>query len=471
MVKNAGLPAQAGQSLIEMIIAIAVFTVIITAAAMVFYGGSSSVYTQKSSGGALERARTGLEAARIIRDSGWSNLTDGIYGVKLNGTTWQLIPTNDTDGTYTRTVAISTIDDDTKKIVASVSWQTEQQNTQTVGLTTALSRWQDIVNAELLFGDWTKPRVVASIDIGSGNEATGIAYKNGKVYISGSAPSAAKPDFFIIDVSNPESPQLLSSLNIETGLVAVAVSGNYAYVIEKDSSDFFIIDISNASAPTKVSKLTIGGGDGRALAVTGSFVYVGHDDTVSVINVANPAIPSLVGELRVADDINGISIFGSTLYLATRDGHAELMIVNITNRTSPTLISQYDAEGGSENGKSVQGKNNGRVYLGRLKGGNHTNHHEFFVINASSPTSPSFLGSLDIPSDINALVVISNLAFLATTDTNKEFQILNIAGLPTITAYASLNLPQQASGIVFNNNYIFLSMKSNDALKVITSTP
>lgn len=474
MVKHADPPAQAGQSLIEIIIALTVFTMVVTAAAMVFYGGSSAVRTQGSSAAALEYARSGLEAARAIRDQlGCGSIANGTYGVVLQGNAWQLTPSPDTSGELTRTITVSTLDTDTKKIVASVSWASDTGGLQSIQLTEALSDWQAVASdIGTPSGDWAHPRIAASIDIGPGNEGTGLAYQNKKIYMSGSASSVGKPDLFIFDVTNPFAPSLQGSLNVEEAWAAVAVSGSYAYGIEQASSDFFTVRISNPAIPVKTGKVTLSGGNGTSVATKGTYAFVGTTQNASgaeffVVDISNAAAPTQVATLEIGSDVNVVTIRGTKAYITTSFSNGEMKIIDITTPTTPVIVGTFDAPGTGQPGTSAYATLCGYAYLGRASGA----QAEFYAVNTADPSNPSSLGSYDAAAQVNGMVTGGTYAFIGTDDTNQEFKVLDMTNLNSISLLGGLNLPQRATGLVYNNNFVYLSVKSNDAFKIITSIP
>jgi hypothetical protein len=98
---------QQGQSVIELLIAIFVFT--IAMATIIFLILDSEVASRKN----VERTRAilfaqeGLEGVRSLRDKDFANLTNGTYGLILQGGKWVLQGTSDTTGTLTRTIDIT----------------------------------------------------------------------------------------------------------------------------------------------------------------------------------------------------------------------------------------------------------------------------------------------------------------------------------------------------------------------------
>lgn len=137
--------SQSGFSIVEIIIASAVFALIVTA----FVG--SLIYFNKSSATAGTKARAvflaeeGLEAARNIRDEDFSNLTDGTYGLVISSGQWVFSGSQDLTDNFTREIEISSIDVNTKEIISQVFWDGGLMNSGSVSLATYLTNWQVVV--------------------------------------------------------------------------------------------------------------------------------------------------------------------------------------------------------------------------------------------------------------------------------------------------------------------------------------
>lgn len=130
-----------GQSLVEVLIALAIFIVAIaTIGFLVLDAGFASRQGMERTKAVL-LAKEGLEAARSIRDNSFSDLTAGMHGLALSGNHWIFSGTSDTQDQYTRSVTISNIDTYTKKIVCTVDWQFASNRTGQVELATYLTDW------------------------------------------------------------------------------------------------------------------------------------------------------------------------------------------------------------------------------------------------------------------------------------------------------------------------------------------
>lgn len=83
---------------------------------------------------------------------------------------------------------------------------------------------------------------------------------------------------------------------------------------------------------------------------------------------------------------------------------------------------------------------------------------ELYVIDVTTPGSPSVTGTLEIGSNVNDLVVVGSYVYLATTDNSNELQVVNLAAPATPALAGSLDLAGNADGQTIaasgNNLYI-----------------
>jgi len=133
---------QIGMSLVEILLAIAIFSVISTGIIGAIIYGQESTAVAGSRERAVKVAEEGIEAVRNIRDSGYSNLpVDGTYGLVIAGGVWTLSGSSDVTDIFTRTVTLSTIDARTRNVTVNVTWSQTVQRPGVISVNTYLTDW------------------------------------------------------------------------------------------------------------------------------------------------------------------------------------------------------------------------------------------------------------------------------------------------------------------------------------------
>ena len=189
----------------------------------------------------------------------------------------------------------------------------------------------------------------------------------------------------IIDITNPAAPTVTSSvsdgvggfdeLDGAHGITTTQIgSSTYALVTSAIDDGVQIIDITNPAAPTVTSSVSDGvggfdeldGAHGITTTQIGSSTYAlvasFQDDGVQIINITNPASPTVASsisdgvggfdQLRGSFDIATIQIGSSTYALVTSARDDGVQIINITNPASPTVASSITDGGVDGNGNT-----------------------------------------------------------------------------------------------------------------------
>jgi len=149
-----------GQSIIEVIVAMAIFIIIASSSVIAVLGSFSTTRLAEEETQAALFATEGLEAAQSIRNQDWDNLTTGDHGLVNASSIWAFSGTSDDPNgsdKFTRTIAVAdverdesgdvvesdgTVDEDTKKITATITWNFTPTRENTVEMVTYLTNWQ-----------------------------------------------------------------------------------------------------------------------------------------------------------------------------------------------------------------------------------------------------------------------------------------------------------------------------------------
>nr|MBI5455686.1 prepilin-type N-terminal cleavage/methylation domain-containing protein [Candidatus Levybacteria bacterium] len=213
---------------------------------------------------------------------------------------------------------------------------------------------------------------------------------------------------------------------------SIYASTNYGYMTS--GNKFYIFDLSGKTGsrpqvnPTAVTL----SGTGVKTIVVGSYAYVatsGTTNQLQIINVSNPASPSIAGSITVAGQ-GGKDVYvnssGTRAYLVTGSSgtQREFFIIDTQTKTSPSLISggTYDTNGMDPKGVTVV-TGNRAIVVGT--GGT----YQYQVINISNENSPISCGNLQVATGINGVASVLQsdgyaYSYIITGDASSELKII-----------------------------------------------
>jgi type II secretory pathway pseudopilin PulG len=510
-----------GFSTLEMLIAMTIIILTLTAVTMTVFGNQSVLVDSRRSGEALAEAQSLIENAQTLARKDFA-LVNPTTSVRTLG-----------GAAYQESVKVKQIDYFVKEITATVGWAGEHGRTQSVDLSTIVADFDHVsggntCSSVLPDHGWDIPYTENSttdfrslIGTSTGdNIITNIDAYKGKLYVTvGQTTYKTDPTFFVFDIAKLKNnqPALLGKLdtasNTKMGLFSLSVADGaaggsvYAYVANEfaptswscapdlSCSQLQVIDAKNPSllststtAYLKIPGVTGTGGQGTGSSVfyKDGYVYLGLTKTASgpefnVIDVHNPMSPQYLSGYAVGATVNAILVSGNYAYLATNDTGREIIVLDVSNPNAPTLATSYDAPG--QYGYALAKKGD-TLYLGRQY---QSGAPELMLLDASSttlipsvPLQTSDVGTVASPFSINAVLARDYLSFFSggSPSIGGRFYVQKTNGSGAVTDWAPpMALPgtSQGSAIDCEGNDIFVS--SNDTLSgagflsVITSAP
>ncbi|MFC1779696.1 DUF1566 domain-containing protein [Thermodesulfobacteriota bacterium] len=232
----------------------------------------------------------------------------------------------------------------------------------------------------------------------------------------------------VVDVSDPQNPAIVGSVDIPTQAFNLSVVDQYAYVA--DDTGLQIINITDPLQPNIVGSIaTPDSGDiywpNNALdvAVSGQFAYLtvyGNDDGLQVVDVSNPSNPIQIGWIDLPQ-VGGLYVEGSYVYVAV--GNNGLRVIDISRPQSPTIVGTIDTPGDANN-VTVSGSYayvvEGSAYQA-IPGG-------VQIIDISNPSNPTLTSSIETTSSANDIFVSDELLYVAEGNLNNpdEFSGLEL---------------------------------------------
>jgi prepilin-type N-terminal cleavage/methylation domain-containing protein len=466
-----------GYSLIEIMIALALFSMISSGVLALLFSDRFVRFAGEQSIGVSQYAEEGAEAVRMMREQRWSNLADGTFGLVKSGSDWILQGTSDTRNGMTRQIIITSRDANSKIIKSQVTYTAFGGRTATVSVPVMLTDWRDAIPGDTSSdptptGDWTHPISGATADISpSGSAGTDLIVDSNTLYLTSNHPSVDKPDLHIFNISDPYHPTFLTSLDLGMrNAYQLTKRGNYVYVINNDTSNqLTIVDVSNPLSPTKVTTINIDTSHKpKSIVATGTAILIGTENNPTGPELyaisTDPFNPQIVGTMEVGGDVNQLDASGNAVAAATSVDSAELMVISIANLQAMAPFFTYNAPG-SEDGTAVFFKDLQNLFLGRTLSAT----QEFVMLDSTGTVK----GTFEVGAPVIDMYATAQLAFIVTDD-SAQFRILNITNPAAIVRQeasgAALSFPQNMAAITFSNNYVYMAVRSNAALRMITST-
>jgi len=380
------------------------------------------------------------------------------------------------------------VDPQTKKITSKVVWDFTPVRPSEVIFSSYLSNWatldfqqtlrpdfdsglkENLVSNNLNDGeiqladdkDWSGTLVRGFYDIPADNVGSDIFVVGNFAYLI--AEEIAPAEFYIFNVSDSSSPELLSSLDLGTEPNSIYVLGDYAYLATDDNSrELLIINIADPKNPGIVGYYDVdSSANANEVFVKEDYAYLvtqrnntsGINPEFYIINISDPASPSTVSYLEINSDTNSIYVEGDYAYITTDLNSAEFVVVDISDKENPFIAASYNLSG-SGDGMDVFVTNESAYVVTRNNSGSTP---EFFILDVSTPSNPSLIGSLNIGSSANAVYVPNNsYAYIGNDLNNQEFMVIDISAPSNPSILDILDLEGDANSVFFTPTNVYIA--------------
>ncbi len=191
--------------------------------------------------------------------------------------------------------------------------------------------------ADLVFGliiyDASDLDYPVAIDTFS-SSATDVFFKDNYTYVTKGFNGIQ-----IWDFSDMNNPDFISNFDTPDNAVGIAVSDGYAYVA--DESTLEIIDVNDPANPTIVYSLPAWSALG--IDVSDNKVYLARADGLSILDVTDPTNPTGLGSYTMYGYATDVYVHDNIAYLiisGTADGD-QLLVIDVTDPINPLLLDNY----------------------------------------------------------------------------------------------------------------------------------
>lgn len=167
----------------------------------------------------------------------------------------------------------------------------------------------------------------------------------------------------IADISNPADPTVVTALPGKL-VIAVTLSGKYAYVSDLGDRKFIIADISNPAEPKQLSTI-LAQGEPRFVRIVGNLAYLASGSGgLFIYDISNPAVPVFVSHPYAGSQVRGVDVVGDTLYVLEY-GFGDLVVFNVADPFNPVELGRFKLGG---NPRRIQVENGIAFVVSESKG-------------------------------------------------------------------------------------------------------
>lgn len=297
--------------------------------------------------------------------------------------------------------------------------------------------------------DPTAPRVVGSYQ--SSGEIGALAVVSTNAYIvtrpysvqGGNRPST----FQVINLSQPSNPAKVGSFTLNDAYGGLFVSETRAYV--GAGGGVTVVDVSNPARPSVLG--TLPGVTPVRIAVAGSLACAAVENQgLDIIDVGTPKAPKRTGRLFTAGLCQEVALCGELACLA--DGPGGIALVDISDPTAPVQAGIYRP--GDEGRCVAAHPDKPLIYVAAPS---------FEVLDVSAPLQPKSLGFFDLSP--SAIFVAGDYAYL-NSGSLHVLDVRSPAAMRGRTEYSLVGMAATPQGFAAVGSNLCLS-REWDGLEVL----
>ncbi len=445
-----------GFSIIEIVLATAILSLIIVGVTSAWLYGEEATVKSGDRGRAILIANEGIDIVRNIRDAaalgstidgvyGFGSIADGVYGLAQTATGWTLLPSVENIGVYTRSLAITSPSEYQKNITMTVSWPSLGGRAESVSFSSIFTNW----------------RAGGNYIIGGGGGGGGESGGGAPTLSTNGDGSPVREDQYRLEV-RPDSGTLR----------------DFVYSIDGFSGTISIYSVRDDGAVDLAAGL-VSEGDlinniPTNIFVSRDYLYVTTSnlkESLLIFSLEDPVAPHRVGVYNastITDASTALSVYvtndgdhDDVAYIGyeNRSALPDLIAVDVTSPEDPTTLNTL-AVGKSVGDIFIDSNNVGHIAAVTSDGENNLYYESF---DASSD-SLLLLGSVEIPMSFNidildlllhqvSISVSGSIAYVGGGKTTAAVDV-NDPALPTLSSYVEDSLSYYFS-LNLRSGYVF----------------
>jgi hypothetical protein len=263
--------------------------------------------------------------------------------------------------------------------------------------------WQGIVT--------TPDALATSTQFSIPNQANGFTVQNDLMAITN---TSGAPQLVLINVAASSSPTIMSTTSFVAPSLPI-LDGRYMFVYEANTGLLNAFDITDQRHPSVLSTSGPGFVNPKSAYIDGSYLYIGDDNGLNVVDISNPAATSsfkTISTLSLSGTSkNGLIVRRGYAYLTT-NSLERLYVIDVRNPRNPVLSQTLTGVGGASD---IVG-NDSFLYVGSTSG-------SVYTIDNRSVTSVTATLSFTGLSSEKSLAMSGNTLYFGDTTNTYAYDV------------------------------------------------
>ncbi len=477
-----------GISLIEVLIAIAIFTLSVAALGTVGLSGTLMAEGSVDRYRGVLLAKEGIEALRSIRAENFSQLTPGTYGLTFSGGKWQLSLSPDSTDKFSRTITIAQVGTSRLRASVDVTWAPLGGKSGSIHAATFIdqlygAQWNQTTEVDFSggklngteasvgdgatqlerTGDWTKPKEFLTYDMSDIGTVYSMKEADGVLYVA--STGAGSDPLVALDLGDAGQGVLtqLASVDVGATVNAIAVVGDYLCVGTNDDARELVVLKRKDLSLVRTLDLT-GSADTLSLYASGTMLYLGRVQSTQPelyqLDVSNPVagIPTVRSANFVAN-VTALSGTAQYLFIGSTANAGELYVVRKSDLVTANTL---DLSGTADVTSLLVSGND--LYISRTQSA----AQEVVRVDVATPLSPlSINGGVDVSTTVRAIALGSDgRLYAATSQAASEVIAYPTPSLAPPSTY-NVAIGNGARSILAVGPYVYVGMENNNPELVV----
>jgi hypothetical protein len=250
----------------------------------------------------------------------------------------------------------------------------------------------------------------------------------------------------ILDLADPGAPKIVGGYRVRDGIGEVVAQGPRVALSNFRGNWMVLLDTKDARNPDLVGSLHVSGW-ASAVAVAGEYAYVGMDDGLHVVTVADPSRPSDVGCYKMKG-VRGVTLRGDYAWI---HGEDEIRILDLADPARPVGVDAFRTGGRTD---LAHGVILGDEYACILTGYARPFPPDIHVRRLDDPAYPTKVGDFHNELGIQALAVEGRHAVVV--DESNAPALIDLASLQRIATVGEFPVGNRRSGVALHEGKAFI---------------